>query len=126
MSAMTPCTSLCPLGSALTDGAANAAHTHLSSSLLAEISFSNCEKRAVAAEQGSQESLFACRKSFGGHDLRYWSYAYNKIFKRIGATSFSFQADPSGTLLGGSSVYMTPRDWARFGQLYLQVRLPIA
>ena len=55
--------------------------------------------------------------------MRYWSYAYNKIFKRIGATSFSFQADPSGTLLGGSSAFMTPRDWARFGQLYLQAIL---
>ena len=51
------------------------------------------------------------------------SYAYNKIFKKIGATSFSFEPDPSGTLLGGSSAYMTPRDWARFGQLYLQVQL---
>ena len=55
--------------------------------------------------------------------MHYWSYAYNKIFKKIGATSFSFEPDPSGTLLGGSSAYMTPRDWARFGQLYLQVQL---
>lgn len=61
-----------------------------------------------------------CRKSFEGNDRRYWSYAYNKIFKKIGASSFSFQVDPSGTFLGGSSAYMTPRDWARFGQLYLQ------
>ena len=63
------------------------------------------------------------RKSFSGNDMHYWSYAYNKVFKKIGATSFSFEVDPSGTLLGGSSAYMTPRDWARFGQLYLQVQL---
>ena len=61
-----------------------------------------------------------CRKSFSS-DPEYWSYAQNKLFKKIGARSFEFEADPSGTLLGGSHVFATARDWARFGQLYLQV-----
>ena len=59
------------------------------------------------------------RRSFD-NDTAYWAFARNRLFKRIGARSFLFQADPSATLLGGSHVFMTGRDWARFGQLFLQ------
>ena len=62
------------------------------------------------------------RQSFD-NDSAYWSYAHNRLFKRIGAQSFVFQADPSGTLLGGSHVFMDARDWARLGQLFLQVQV---
>jgi CubicO group peptidase (beta-lactamase class C family) len=59
------------------------------------------------------------RRSFD-NDTAYWGFARNRLFKRIGARSFLFQADPAATLLGGSHVFMTARDWARFGQLFLQ------
>ena len=65
------------------------------------------------------------RRSFDS-DTSYWSFARNRLFKRIGARSFTFQVDPSGTFLGGSHVFMTARDWARFGQLYLQVGRPLS
>ncbi|CAL8467489.1 g7027 [Coccomyxa elongata] len=59
------------------------------------------------------------RRSFTS-DSAYWSFAVNRLFKKIGARSFAFEADPSGTLLGGSHAFATARDWARFGQLFLQ------
>jgi CubicO group peptidase (beta-lactamase class C family) len=62
------------------------------------------------------------RRTFAS-DQDYWSFAENRLFKNIGARSFAFEADPSGTLLGGSHAFATARDWARFGQLFLQVRL---
>ena len=67
--------------------------------------------------------LAGCRRSFTS-DLAYWSFAVNRLFKKIGARSFVFESDPSGTLLGGSHAFATARDWARFGQLFLQVPLP--
>ena len=63
------------------------------------------------------------RKSFT-KDSDYWSYAKNELFKKINGRSFAFESDPSGTLLGGSHVFATARDWAQFGQLYLQVSQP--
>lgn len=51
----------------------------------------------------------------------YWSYPKNRLFKAIGADSMLMEVDSTGTFLGGSSVYATARDYARFGQLYLQV-----
>ncbi len=64
------------------------------------------------------------RRSFTS-DSAYWSFAVNRLFKKIGARSFTFEADPSGTLLGGSHAFATARDWARFGQLFLQVLFPL-
>lgn len=53
-------------------------------------------------------------------DKVYHRFARDEIFDKIGATSAIFETDPSGTFVGSSFVYMTARDWARFGQLYLQ------
>ena len=62
------------------------------------------------------------RESFHGDDAAYWSYPHNRLAKAIGARSFAFQADGAGTLMGGSHFMATARDFARFGQLYLQAR----
>jgi CubicO group peptidase (beta-lactamase class C family) len=35
-------------------------------------------------------------------------------------TSAVFELDPSGTFVGSSYLMATPRDWARFGLLYIQ------
>jgi CubicO group peptidase (beta-lactamase class C family) len=43
-----------------------------------------------------------------------------ELFDRLGMTSAVFEPDPSGTFVGSSYLFATPRDWARFGQLYLQ------
>jgi len=43
-----------------------------------------------------------------------------QLFDRIGMTSAVLELDPSGTFVGSSFMFATARDWARFGQLYLQ------
>lgn len=68
--------------------------------------------------------LVCCHRKSFTNDSDYWSFAKNELFKKIGGRSFAFESDPSGTLLGGSHVFATARDWARFGQLYLQVSHP--
>ena len=42
------------------------------------------------------------------------------LFDKIGMASAVFETDPSGTFVGSSYLFATPRDWARFGRLYLQ------
>lgn len=50
----------------------------------------------------------------------YYPFMYAKLFDRIGMYSAVFEPDPSGTFVGSSYLFATPRDWARFGQLFLQ------
>jgi CubicO group peptidase (beta-lactamase class C family) len=42
------------------------------------------------------------------------------LFGPLGMTSATLETDESGTFSGGSYLYATPRDWARFAQLLLQ------
>lgn len=55
-----------------------------------------------------------------GDDEVYHHFPTTEIFHKIGAHSAIFETDPAGTFVGSSFVYMTARDWARWGQLYLQ------
>ena len=48
------------------------------------------------------------------------SFIRRELFDRLGMTSAVFELDPSGTFVGSSYLMATPRDWARFGLLYLQ------
>jgi len=48
------------------------------------------------------------------------SFIRRELFDRLGMTSAVFELDPSGTFVGSSYLVATPRDWARFGLLYLQ------
>ena len=50
----------------------------------------------------------------------YYDFIRNDFFDKIGMTSAVLEPDPSGTFVGSSYCFATPRDWARFGQLYLQ------
>jgi CubicO group peptidase (beta-lactamase class C family) len=50
----------------------------------------------------------------------YRRFPHNALFEPLGMTSAVMEADASGTLVGSSYMYATARDWARFGQLYLQ------
>jgi CubicO group peptidase (beta-lactamase class C family) len=47
------------------------------------------------------------------------AYARDRFFGPAGMTSAVFEPDTSGNFVGGSYLYMTARDWARFGLLYL-------
>lgn len=60
----------------------------------------------------------ALRDSFDD-DREYWEFPRRELFDPIGMTSAVFELDASGTLVGSSCCHATARDWARFGQLYL-------
>ena len=55
-----------------------------------------------------------------GDDKAYRRLAHDALFVPIGMHSAVMEADASGVLLGSSFMYATPRDWARFGLLYLR------
>ncbi len=59
------------------------------------------------------------RQSFDSHD-DYLSSPRRLLFEPLGMTSARIELDPSGTFVGSSFGWATARDWARFGQLYLQ------
>ncbi|MFO7667225.1 MAG: serine hydrolase [Desulfobacterales bacterium] len=49
-----------------------------------------------------------------------FTFMREELFDRIGMQSALPEPDPSGTYVGSSYTFATPRDWARFGLLYLQ------
>jgi CubicO group peptidase (beta-lactamase class C family) len=53
-------------------------------------------------------------------DDEYFNWPRQKLFDPIGMTSAILEPDGSGTFVGSSFMLATARDWARFGQLYLQ------
>lgn len=53
-------------------------------------------------------------------DPAYWSFPQHELFHKIGISSAIWEPDASGTFVGSSYLWMTPRDWARFGLLYLE------
>jgi CubicO group peptidase (beta-lactamase class C family) len=59
----------------------------------------------------------AFRFALEGQDAR--AYAQQKLFAPAGITTAAFEADKAGTLVFSSFLYMSPRDMASFGQLYL-------
>ncbi|CAB1062091.1 Beta-lactamase class C-like and penicillin binding proteins (PBPs) superfamily [Olavius sp. associated proteobacterium Delta 1] len=50
----------------------------------------------------------------------YYTFIRDELFHKIGMYSAVMEADASGTFVGSSYTFATPRDWARFGLLYLQ------
>jgi CubicO group peptidase (beta-lactamase class C family) len=54
------------------------------------------------------------------NDQQYHSFPYAEIFLRIGMSSMKMEADADGNYVGSSYGYATAKDWAKFGQLYLQ------
>ena len=47
------------------------------------------------------------------------AFLHDRLFEPAGMTSAIAKFDPAGTFVGSSYVYATARDFARFGQLYL-------
>lgn len=50
----------------------------------------------------------------------YFNFPQERLFSKLGMTSAVIEPDASGTFVGSSYMYATPRDWAKFGLLYLQ------
>jgi hypothetical protein len=55
-----------------------------------------------------------------GNDQLYFAFPYHEIANKIGMSSLLMETDASGNFVGSSYGYATARDWAKFGQLYLQ------
>ncbi len=49
----------------------------------------------------------------------YWRFPYEQLFYKIGMNSAQLETDESGNFVLSSYLYATPRDWARYGTLYL-------
>jgi len=54
-----------------------------------------------------------------GNDNEYLTFPYTELFYRIGMQNTVLETDASGNFTGSSYCYATPRDWARFGMLYM-------
>ena len=54
-----------------------------------------------------------------GNDTAYVRFPREALFDRVGMTSAVIETDAAGNFVGSSLMYATARDWARFGQLYL-------
>jgi CubicO group peptidase (beta-lactamase class C family) len=72
-----------------------------------------------AYKSGDSLILAAALRDLVGAD-RYPDYPWTALFDRIGVTSAVWERDGSGTFVGSSYLYLTPRDFARIGLLYLR------
>lgn len=52
-------------------------------------------------------------------DAVYWQWPQQALFERVGMRSAVLEPDASGTFVCSSYMLATARDWARFGQLWL-------
>ena len=52
-------------------------------------------------------------------DAEFYAYIRSKLFLPLGIRNAHFETDISGVPVGSSYLYITARDFARFGQLYL-------
>jgi len=59
------------------------------------------------------------RRQFPTHEA-YLRFPYDSLFAPLGMTSVLMEPDAGGTYVGSSFMWATARDWATFGQLYLQ------
>jgi len=57
------------------------------------------------------QSTFSSQRDYLSYPLR--------LFRALGLRSAVIEVDPAGTFVGSSFSYMSARDWARFGLLYL-------
>ncbi len=58
------------------------------------------------------------RKEFPD-DSAYYDFAHDSLFEKIGIEDAVFEVDGEGMFVGSSYLYLTARDYARFGLLYL-------
>ena len=50
----------------------------------------------------------------------YLAFPHQRLFQKLGMSTAIMEPDPSGLYVGSSYMFASARDWAKFGQLYLQ------
>lgn len=68
---------------------------------------------------GTSNLLSGILKTYFKNHQEYLDYPYQALIDRIGMHSMLLEADMSGNYVGSSYSWATPRDWAKFGLLYL-------
>lgn len=58
-------------------------------------------------------------RNHAGSFADYMKLVHEDFFDKVGMHHSFLQADASGTFIGGAFAYASPRDWLRFGLLYL-------
>ena len=59
------------------------------------------------------------RDKVGTTDELYWNFVRTELMEKIGMNSLVIDTDQNGNQILSSYGYATPRDWAKFGRLYL-------
>ncbi|MEM9054559.1 MAG: serine hydrolase [Pseudomonadota bacterium] len=60
------------------------------------------------------------KASVGDTTQDFYEFSQQELFRRLGITTATFEADASGNFVGSSFLYASARDWARLGQFCLQ------
>ncbi|MCI5043944.1 MAG: beta-lactamase family protein, partial [Aquisalinus sp.] len=64
-------------------------------------------------------AMRAAQEAIGGDLRTAYDFIRDELFLPLGMTSAVIEPDQSGTFVGSSFMMATARDWARFGQLYV-------
>ena len=75
--------------------------------------------RWAYSDAGYMRVSRAVRDAAGGSAADVLHFAQRELFGPLGMKSATMEFDATGTPVGASHFYATPRDWARFGLLYL-------
>lgn len=69
---------------------------------------------------GSTNIVMRALRSRFPSDEAFLAYLHGRLFAPLGIRNAYFEPDMSGTPVGSSYLYATARDYARFGQMYLE------
>ena len=68
---------------------------------------------------GTTNLLSRYYRNILGNESTYLTFLKQRLFDVLNMSSAFIETDESGTMIGSSYGYATPRDWAKFGLLYL-------